>query len=119
MVRLFVYGSLRTGLYNNPLLGKNTYVRDTEIKNYKMYSLGHYPFIMPGNGTIKGELHEITQENYNNIRQMEEGAGYKLIKGKTLDGTPTTYYVYEIMPTHRRPEIILGGDWKKWKENKK
>jgi len=114
MVKLFVYGSLRQGLYDNFLIDSENFLKEDELNNYKMYSLTHYPFIIAGSGTVKGEIHEVSVSNANYIRSMEEGVGYKMVIGQTVSGVEVVYYVFERMPTHRRLELVIGGDWKKW-----
>ncbi len=45
-----------------------------------MYSLGSYPAVCPGNGSIIVELHEVQEKAAERIDNMEAGAGYTGVK---------------------------------------
>jgi len=117
MVKIFVYGSLRKGMRNHSEEMDAYFLQNDTIKNYKMYSLRYYPFIISGNGIIQGEVYDIPEDMFNQIDGMEINAGYKRVTNKTENGIMAIYYIFESMPIHnRRPEIVEGGDWKKWSQ---
>ncbi len=81
MKKIFTYGSLKRGFFNNGWLGKDSvFHREFMITGYDMYNMCVYPAIKEGTGTIKGEIFIITDENFENIKRMEEQANYKTVE---------------------------------------
>ena len=78
-MRLFTYGTLKRGFGNNIYLQGSNYIADAELSGYDMYSIdGMYPAIVPGSGTIKGELWEIDERTLEGLDRLErEGEMYK------------------------------------------
>ncbi len=66
MARIFVYGTLRTGMYNYDqyLKDKQSFKKYGYIKGKLMSLKGQkYPaFLLEGNGMILGEIHEVDDE---------------------------------------------------------
>ena len=58
-MRIFVYGSLRHKQGNSHWMTNAQLLGDFSIDNYQLYSLGHYPGAVPGNGTVHGEVYRI------------------------------------------------------------
>lgn len=58
-MRIFVYGSLRTKQGNSHWMTNAQLLGNYNIENYQLYSLGHYPGAVPGNGTVQGEVYRI------------------------------------------------------------
>ena len=56
-MRIFVYGSLRHKQGNSHWMTNAQLLGDFSIDNYQLYSLGHYPGAVPGNGTVHGEVY--------------------------------------------------------------
>lgn len=65
MAKIFVYGSLRKGMYNYDtyLKDKCTYVEDGYVKG-ELYSIRgvSYPALIFGESFIKGEIYEVSKE---------------------------------------------------------
>jgi hypothetical protein len=63
-VRLFVYGTLKTGYGANRMLDEQTFVGEATTKpDYRLYDLGPYPVLKeaPGEGkVIHGEVYEVS-----------------------------------------------------------
>lgn len=55
-MRIFVYGSLRTKQGNSHWMTNALLLGNFSIDNYQLYSLGHYPGAVPGNGTVHGKF---------------------------------------------------------------
>lgn len=73
---LLVYGTLMAGEKEHYILGMNKCLGKAEAAGFDMYDTGFYPVIVPGNGTIKGELYEITGLELERI-DLLKGAGNK------------------------------------------
>lgn len=58
-MRIFVYGSLRQKQGNSHWMTNAQLLGDYRIDNYQLYSLGHYPGAVPGNGAVYGEVYRI------------------------------------------------------------
>lgn len=62
-MRLFVYGTLKRSFRNNFLLNHARFVREDSIKGTLYTSSPHgsgIPFLLPGVGTVQGEVFEWT-----------------------------------------------------------
>ena len=78
--KIITYGSLKKGRYNHSILENSKFLGDTTVKG-TMYSLGAYPaMIDEGDNEYPAEIYEVEDAIYNNITQMELGAGYKIVE---------------------------------------
>lgn len=68
---LFVYGTLKRGHGNHRVLGNSVYIRDALMHNHVMYSLGGFPGIVKGEGTVSGELFKVPDEQWDNLDGLE------------------------------------------------
>ena len=76
-MKLFVYGTLMSGMNNHHYLGTSFCMGNIEIDGYDMYLSDYYPLIVPGKGKIKGEVYEIDNKTLENIDYLEnEGTLY-------------------------------------------
>ncbi|EKQ9978470.1 gamma-glutamylcyclotransferase [Cronobacter sakazakii] len=58
-MRIFVYGSLRRKQGNSHWMTNAQWLGDYDIENYQLFSLGHYPGAVPGEGSVVGEVYRI------------------------------------------------------------
>jgi len=71
-MKLFVYGSLRTGCYNHHHLEGAEFVDFATVKDHVMVDLGAYPAAIEMNGKqIVGEVFEVDTTILNNIDILE------------------------------------------------
>lgn len=115
---LLVFGSLRQTSkrgFNFDRFGKGTqrHIKTLTLNGYDMHSLGAYPAICPGDGSIKVELHEVEDGAAERIERMEIGAGYTGIQvpveheGQTIQSTIYTWPKDRLVA---RPKVETG-DW--------
>jgi len=73
MPELFVYGTLKRGgrLHHHMEARGCKYLRDIELEGFKMYDFGWYPGIIPGDGAVKGEVFDITEEMLVHLDEVE------------------------------------------------
>lgn len=93
--RVFVYGTLLEGEANHRLMESNELIGRGEVAGHDMYDLGYYPGIVPGKGTVKGEIYKV--DNINEIDSLEgEGFLYlrKTVPARLEDGRTCMVYVY-------------------------
>jgi len=81
IVLLFVYGTLRYGFELNHLLRNSPFIGLGYVEGFKMYDLGGYPGCVKGDGTIWGEVYQVSEEL---LRKLDEVEGYS--------GTPDDLY---------------------------
>ncbi len=112
-IKAVFYGSLKTGFYNNPQSeGVISTGKIVDIPGFKMFSLGSYPYIRKTEekSSIKGELFNISQEDFDWINRMELGAGYTK---EVVDIDGSLHYIYVMSPNRctedRRP--VESGNW--------
>lgn len=109
-MKIVVYGSLRKGAYNYnrmKMFGDIEYIKTTTLEGWDLYSLGPYPGIKQGNGTIVVDLLEVDNTVYNYILAMEQGAGYKE-ETVIIEDEDYKIYVYQ---GNVWTEAIPTGDW--------
>lgn len=110
--RCFFYGSLREGHYNHAhFLRDVPVVARGSLKGFDLYSLGAYPMIVPGDGTVVGEVFDVDSRTFAMIDRMELGAGYR--REQAAVDTPegliqATVYVYD---RAARGAKVPSGDW--------
>jgi len=112
MHKIAVYGSLRQGEYNferMSYIGDIQYETTTTIQGWDLYSLGMYPAIKKGTGTIVVDILNVGDEVLDFIRGMEFGAGYHE-ETVNVDGQDCFIYVYNYELSRNQ---VLSGDWKK------
>lgn len=109
---MIAYGSLRLHSrrgYNHDPDGQR-FIRFVTLPGWDLVSLGMYPCVVPGNGVLKAELHEVNNGVYGSIRSMELSASYREVTVTLDDGTKATMFCM-------RPEQVKGfprvesGDW--------
>lgn len=111
---IVVFGSLRKYCkrgYNFDACGQQEFIRFHELHGYDMYSLGAYPAICEGSGTIKAELHRVSEITFQRINRMEIGAGYDALELDLPEGKATVY----LFPAERLKgrQKVESGDWNK------
>ena len=109
---ILVFGSLRKLSkrgYNFNRCGPQKYIRSLTLEGYDLFSLGSYPAICRGKGTLHCELHEVDNETYESISNMELGAAYSEGTVDLPEG-PATIYLY---PSDRltNRQKVESGDW--------
>ena len=130
-MKLFVYGSLRKGMYNYDLYLKNQseFVSEAYVCG-KLYSLKgkKYPAMIEGNDQILGEIFEVNEEVATAIDAMENyvpgdiNNEYDRIDTDILDAqgnviTNLPIYWYNTKregSVELLDEIVSDGDWTKY-----
>lgn len=117
--QVFVYGTLMKGFSLHDRLRNGTYLGKAMLEGYEMYAIagGGYAAIVPGQGTVCGEVYEVDESTLYTL-DLVEGEGYLFKKEwETVvmeDGRKTRLWVYvylrPVTEVHRR---IPSGDWKK------
>lgn len=111
------YGSLRPPMYNwkrfVDFYGPKAMVHlgTTEIKGFKLYSLGAYPAAVKSDddSQLIVDLFELDHEVYNHIHGMEYGAGYTR-EVVNIDGDKYSIFVYPDSGFSVN-NLVKSGDW--------
>lgn len=97
--KVFTYGSLKRGYYNNCLLEDSTFVNEgaTAGAEFTMYD-GGFPYVTTGgDGIIYGEVWEVDEHTLRRLDQLE-GVPHHYIRHTTNialeDGTMETCLMY-------------------------
>lgn len=108
-MRIFVYGSLRQKQGNSHWMTNAQLLGDYRIDNYQLYSLGHYPGAVPGNGAVYGEVYRIDNATLAELDALRTRGGEY---ARQLIQTP---YGSAWMYVYQRPvdgsTLIESGDW--------
>lgn len=112
---LFVYGTLRKGLYNHDVL-KDSQCLGNDSITAELYDLGYYPAVLEGEGVVFGELYEVEPIVMDFIDYMEFGAGYNRQQVRTHGGLVAhTYFYRGLLPKYA---MIQSGDYRQYLENR-
>jgi molybdenum cofactor guanylyltransferase len=69
---IFVYGTLLAGESNHGLLANAEFLGADRLLNAKLYDLGEYPMILPGEGAVTGEVYRVTADTLVELDILEE-----------------------------------------------
>lgn len=116
-MKVFVYGTLRQGGRFNALLSRSQFEGTAFLPEYDLYNLGgDVPGIVPGEGTVKGEVYDIDEMVLRHLRMLE--AGYIETSVVVLcegDETETIAYVWPAADLSyvgsEKPTLVPSGDW--------
>lgn len=75
---VFVYGTLMRGEANHDYYLSNSWCKGrATVSGFKMYDIGAFPGIVPGEGTVPGELYKVDYETLQRLDYLEgEGSLY-------------------------------------------
>ena len=113
--KVFVYGSLKKGFGNHPLLDGAEFLGNGVIKGFDMYSLGAFPAIVPSEkGIIHGELYDVSPDIFQNLDWLEGYPDFYDRKPVSVHVTGTTHHdvddVWVYFHHEPYPEAMFVGD---------
>ncbi|MEG3110416.1 MULTISPECIES: gamma-glutamylcyclotransferase [Pantoea] len=110
-MRIIVYGSLRRKQGNSHWMTNAQWLGDYPIEGFELYSLGHYPGVIQGNGTVHCEVYRIDASTLGELDALRtKGGEYKRHLMQTPFGS-AWLYVYQRSVAGR--QRITSGDWLK------
>lgn len=113
-MRIIVYGSLRRKQGNSHWMTHAQWLGDHQIEGYELYSLGHYPGVITGEGTVYCEVYRIDASILAELDALRtKGEEYKRFLIQTPFGS-AWLYVYQRSVSGR--QRIMSGDWLKREE---
>lgn len=129
MKKVAVYGSLRSGLHNNSILGTegvdSKYLGSDRVSGYHLFAPGHdcFPYAVAMGGAqdlMTVEIYEVTDEVFKNLDCLE---GYPHHYSRSIEQTiHGNAWVYHL-PHHKLPgsdwKRVRWGDWKSYLQNLK
>jgi gamma-glutamylcyclotransferase (GGCT)/AIG2-like uncharacterized protein YtfP len=117
VIRVAVYGSLRKGCHNHPLLKNSKLVKTTKIAGLEMFDLGAFPAACIGDGTIVVEVYEVDSKTLDALDALE-GHPYFYRRAETItsEGTKVSVYVMRRKDGWRRK--VECGDWSVYISNR-
>ncbi|EIB97197.1 MULTISPECIES: gamma-glutamylcyclotransferase [Pantoea] len=110
-MRIIVYGSLRRKQGNSHWMTNAQWLGDHQIEGFELYSLGHYPGVIEGNGAVQCEVYRIDASTLAELDALRtKGGEYKRFLTQTPFGS-AWLYVYQRSVAGR--QRITSGDWLK------
>jgi len=110
-MRIIVYGSLRRKQGNSHWMTNAQWLGDFQIEGFELYSLGHYPGVIEGNGAVQCEVYRIDASTLGELDALHtKGGEYKRHLIQTPFGS-AWLYVYQRSVAGR--QRIMSGDWLK------
>ena len=132
-MKLFVYGTLRKGMWNNRLLAGSEYLGSGVIQRAALFNYGGFPFVVVGhaNDEVTGDLYEISESTLYRCDGLEGYHGPELGRRNFYDRVRVQCTVGDVVhedvwvyvnprseETERYPQIT-SGDWiKYWQEDR-
>ncbi|WP_457756118.1 gamma-glutamylcyclotransferase family protein [Thermodesulfatator indicus] len=113
---VFVYGTLKKGFRLHRYLKDAKFLGKACLSGYDMYDLGWYPGIVPGPGTVYGEVYEIDLKTLFILDEVEdEGQEYerKILPVKLEDGKVVHAFVYVYKGPVENKLKVKDGLWLK------
>jgi len=110
---VFVYGTLRKGQGNHYLMQGAEFLGEARTTpHWKMVSLGPFPGVIPGSGSIVGELFKVDPPAMARLDRLEGAPRFYHRKSVTLtDGRSAIMYVLTHAGRYADHEPITSGDW--------
>jgi len=112
---VFVYGSLKKGFSNHRLLSTSEFVSKGTVHDAELYSLGGFPALVSGGGSVEGELYEVSPETLRNLDMLEGHPNFYRRETRLVDCSmngqlPCHVYIYqgEVSGDYHIP----CGEWK-------
>ena len=95
MKKVFFYGTLKKGHKYHYLVWKDAKFIKTDTIKADMYvgKYRAYPVVIRGNGIVVGEIWEVSEANFEDIKRMEENAGYYVDKVSTDSGEEVNIFM--------------------------
>ncbi|RWR02897.1 gamma-glutamylcyclotransferase [[Pantoea] beijingensis] len=108
-MRIIVYGSLRRKQGNSHWMTNAQWLGDHQIEGYELYSLGHYPGIVRGEGQVYCEVYRVDASTMAELDALRtKGGEYKRELLQTPYGTAWIYVYQRSIDGRQR---IDSGDW--------
>ncbi len=124
-MKVFVYGTLRSGYGNNVLLHNATFLGEATT-NGTMYSMGYIPFVSlkSRDTVVHGEVYEINEDILRNLDRLE---GYNarmpehsFYNRSLVETSPYgEAFIYHIDSREAEHNKIPSGDWRVYLEERK
>jgi gamma-glutamylcyclotransferase (GGCT)/AIG2-like uncharacterized protein YtfP len=117
-----VYGSLRKGLGNHPILGTSRLVGVTKTPpEWEMFSLGGFPGVRKGKTPIVVEVYQVTEENVADRLDSLEGyrgpdSEYNFYGKSSIHTDLGEAEMYTLLQGYEEHPTVEGGDWKKYRD---
>ena len=109
-----VYGSLKRGFYNHHLLASSNFLSVGTVKGFEMYSLGAYPMVIEGRGSISVETFEVTPDVMASLDRLEGFPSYygRQIVTVETEHCPIEAWLYMGQPHQvKRQPRVRSGCW--------
>ena len=109
-----VYGSLRKGFGNHGFLKNQSFKGTDIVPNYKMYSLGAFPGIVPDDGgSIFAEIYEVDEETFKALDRLEGHPNFYCRRQVSTVYGPAWIYELANVDHYRGLPLVVGGEWGK------
>ena len=111
-----VYGSLRKGLHNHLVLGKDPdFIGEGIVKGFGMYSLGMYPALTrEGKHTdVVVEIYHVSDKSMIDLDRLEGYPRYytRKICPISVCGETVPAWVYYMKEEQDESQFVSSGDW--------
>ena len=108
-MRIFVYGSLRRKQGNSHWMTNAQWLGAHTVENFQLFSIGHYPGAVPGEGEVLGEVYRIDASTLAELDALRtKGGEYR----RQLTQTPFgSAWMYVYQRDVKGLERIETGNW--------
>lgn len=119
MNKVFVYGSLLSGMHNHRWLYPDTnastkYLGEASIKG-DMFDLGSFPCILDGDGVVQGEVYEVDEYILHSLDRLEGHPSF--YKRKEVDYGDGVAWAYFLAHPKAALPPVKSGNWRAYYAN--
>jgi gamma-glutamylaminecyclotransferase len=109
--KLFVYGTLKKGYRLHGYLENSPFLKEAQIPNHVLLDLGSFPGMVLGEGKVKGEIYEVSDEVIDTLDHVEGTPTFYNRETVTTDeGEQVFAYVYQ-GAYQSKYKVVDGGNW--------
>ena len=117
VTKVAVYGSLRKGLGNHRVLGDSKLIGKEWVPNYEMFSLGSFPGIRNGEGSIFVEVYKVDSDTLERLDMLEGYHSKDSVNNFYDKEEVSTKFGDALIYTlqgerYKRSPIVSSGNWK-------
>ena len=98
MKKLFVYGTLKKGgSLHDYYFGNSEFVKEDFVSG-ELYSFNGLPFLVleeEETSKVPGEVYNVDNKVFNEVKEMEENSGYKTVKVPTIGKESVYTFSYD------------------------
>jgi gamma-glutamylcyclotransferase (GGCT)/AIG2-like uncharacterized protein YtfP len=109
---IFVYGTLLPGESNRHYMNNAHLVADDALENAQLYNCGPYPMLLPGRGTVYGQVYRVPLMDIPALDALEDHPNYYYRQIVTLQSDREAWVYFGREQYVTACALIVSGRWR-------